>query len=137
MTKRTGFCTTLRTVSSSRVRASTTSLARISGNASANFKRSIATHPALLKPTGWKTFEHNHDWTGGFTLCVVGFCYYHREERYYAIRRIADLRVLDELSRQLRSEAPLAYARHPPPRIAASIVGMSGLSRSSISTRAK
>jgi hypothetical protein len=53
------------------------------------------THPGLIRPTGWHTYRHTHDWAGGYTLCVVGYAYDHREERDYAIRRMTNVRVLD------------------------------------------
>jgi hypothetical protein len=59
------------------------------------------TYPALLRPTGWMIYEHDHGWAGGHTLCVVGYCYHHRETRNYAIRRMAEVRVLRDPTAEL------------------------------------
>lgn len=53
-------------------------------------------HPGVLRPTGWSRFEHDHDWAGGHTLCVVGYCYRHKEERHFAVKRMSRLRMLDD-----------------------------------------
>lgn len=68
------------------------------------------THPGLIRPTGWHTYQHAHDWAGGYTLCVVGYAYDHREERHYAIRRMTDVRVLDAPDDELER---LGWAAQP------------------------
>lgn len=63
------------------------------------------TYTGMLKPTGWETFVHDHPWAGGETLCVVGYCYRHNEERWYAVKRMTDIRVLDDPDEGLRNIA--------------------------------
>ena len=48
-----------------------------------------------IRPFAWTVVEHSQARGGGETLCVVGFCYRRNEQRFFAVRRMENLHMVN------------------------------------------
>ena len=68
-------------------------------------------HPGLFKPEGWRIFPHTHPFRGGETICAFGYCFYYHERRWYAVKRMSEVRSIPDLDAELQR---LGWTREPP-----------------------